>query len=112
MEWVKVEDIAEESKFEMSNQVVNDDSNVKVIKVMNIAKVWWLRLRNVVVRMKWILRVVRLEEMPGAALTMDIRSQQNVELFRIQGESKVAGRMELQGKILNWFGWNEKQELP
>ena len=29
-----------------------------------------------------------------------------------QGRLKVAGRMELQGKILNWFGWNEKQELP
>ena len=56
--------------------------------------------------------MVRLGEMPGAALRMDIRSQQNVELFRIQGEAKVAGRMELQGKILNWFGWNEKQELP
>ena len=56
--------------------------------------------------------MVRLEEMSGAALRMDIRSQQNVELFWIQGESRVAGRMELQDKILNWFGWNEKQELP
>ena len=112
MEWVKVEDIVEESKFEISNQVVNDETNVKVIKDMNIAEVWWLRLRNVVVRMKWILRGVRLEEVARAALRMDIRSQQNVELFCIQGESRVAGRMELQDKILNWFGWNENQELP
>jgi hypothetical protein len=29
-----------------------------------------------------------------------------------QGRSKVAGGMELQDKILNWFGGNEKQELP
>ena len=29
-----------------------------------------------------------------------------------QGRLKVAGRMELQGKILNWFGWNEKQDWP
>ena len=49
--------------------------------------------------MKWILKVVRLEEVTGAALRMDIRSQQNVELFWIQGESKAADRMELQGKI-------------
>ena len=62
MEWVKVEDIAKESKFEISNQVVNEETNFKVIKNMNIAEVWWLRLRNVVVRMKWTLRVVRLEE--------------------------------------------------
>ena len=40
MEWVKVEDIDEESKFEISNQVVNDETNVKVIKDMNIAEVW------------------------------------------------------------------------
>ena len=40
MEWVKVEDIVEESKFEISNQVVNDETNVKVIKDMNIAEVW------------------------------------------------------------------------
>ena len=40
MEWVKVEDIAEESKFEISNQVVSDETNVKVIKDMNIAEVW------------------------------------------------------------------------
>ena len=37
---MKVEDIAEESKFERSNQVVNDETNVKVIKDMNIAEVW------------------------------------------------------------------------
>ena len=49
--------------------------------------------------MKWILKVVRLEEVTRAALRMDIRSQQNVELFWIQGESKAADRMELQGKI-------------
>ena len=30
----------------------------------------------------------------------------------MQGESKAADRMELQGKILKWFGWNDKQELP
>ena len=42
-----------------------------------------------------------MEEMPGAALRMDIRSQQNVELFWIQGESRVASRMELKDKILN-----------
>ena len=29
-----------------------------------------------------------------------------------QGRLEVAGRMELQGKILNWFCGNEKQELP
>ena len=62
--------------------------------------------------MKWILKVVRLEEVAGAALRMDIQSQQNVELFRIQGESKAADRMEFQGKILKWFDWNDKQELP
>ena len=37
---MKVEDIAEESKFERSNQVVNDETNVKLIKDMNIAEVW------------------------------------------------------------------------
>jgi hypothetical protein len=50
--------------------------------------------------------------MPGAALKMDIQNRQNVELFLVQGGSKVAGRMELQGKILKLFGWNERQELP
>ena len=55
--------------------------------------------------------MVRLEEMSGAALRMDIQSQQNVELFWIQGESRVAGRMGLQDKIQNLFGWNENQEL-
>ena len=88
MEWVKVEDIAEESKFEISYQVVNDESNVKVVKNMNIAEVCWLRLRNVVVRIKWILWVVQLEGVFGAALRMDIQSQQNVESFWVQGESK------------------------
>ena len=29
-----------------------------------------------------------------------------------QGRLKAASRMELQGKILNWFGWNEKQDWP
>ena len=75
----------------------------------------WLRLQNVEVRMKWILKVFRLEEVAGAALRMDIRSQQNVELFLIQGESKVANRMALQGQIsrrLRGSGWNERQELP
>ena len=33
-----------------------------------------LRLGNAEVRMKWILKVVRLEEVAGAALRMDIRS--------------------------------------
>ena len=32
----------------------------------------WLRLRNVEVRMKWILKMVRLEEVARAALRMDI----------------------------------------
>ena len=56
--------------------------------------------------------MVGLEVMPGAALRMDIQNRQNVELFLVQGGLKVAGRMELQGKILKLFGWNEKQELP
>ena len=43
--------------------------------------------------------MVRLEVMPGAALRKDIQNRQNVELFRIQGGSKVAGRMELQGDV-------------
>ena len=75
-------------KLEISYQVVNDESNVKVIKNMNIAEVWWLRLRSVVVRIKCILRVVRLEGVFGAALRMDIQSQQNVESFWVQGESR------------------------
>ena len=97
------------SKLEISYQVVNDESNVKVIKNMNIAEVWWLRLRSVVVRIKCILRVVRLEGVFGAALKWTFKVSRMLSRFGYKESQEVADRMELQGKILNWLGWNEKQ---
>ena len=55
--------------------------------------------------------------MPKGKVRVDLPGVRQSEDFEFviesfQGRSKVAGRRGLKGKILNWFGWNEKQDLP